>query len=113
MATTRMALGSLMSTVANTAEAASSVVNTISGSANMLNDFVQRHRTMQQDRNIIEIASFRERLIEETAREETVRKEALFDYFAAREGRKANFDSAYEKLQNLFPKTNQETEIKN
>lgn len=108
MASTRMAIGAVLGTINDAANTVSSVVNVVSDSAGMLNDYVKRQRTMQQDRTVIELKTFRTRLMEDTAKEQTIRTEALEDYFQGKTGRKECYLESYANLESLFAKSDRE-----
>ncbi len=67
MTTSRVAFSSVLDTVAKTANTLSLTVDTISSVLEIGNSYVNRHRTMQVDRNIVELHDFKTRLIEESA----------------------------------------------
>lgn len=98
MASVRMAAGSVLGTITDTATAVSSIVNTASGSLMMLNDYVTRQRAHQQTRAIIETEDFEARLLEETSNDITQRREKIDTYLDAKEGRRAIYNAAHEKL---------------
>jgi hypothetical protein len=108
MASTRMAIGAVLGTVNDAANTVSSIVNVVSDSAGMLNDYVRRQRTMQQDRTVIELHTFRTRLMEDTAKEQTIRTESLEDYFQGKTGRKECYEESYANLNSLFAKSDRE-----
>ena len=102
MANARAAASSLMDTVTNTANMLSSVVNVAADSVNMLGGYVSKHRTMQQQRTLIELDNFQNILIEETTLSNVKRHETIQEFVTANPQRTAKWDSEYERLSNLL-----------
>lgn len=101
MATSRAALGSVLSTVTDTANAISGVVNTISGGFDMANSFVRHHQVKQRIDQKLDMSSYTDRKIEEISLETAQRKlqiaqtladPALVDYY----------NDSYSKLTSLL-----------
>lgn len=67
MATTRIALSSVLDTVAKTANTITLTVDTLSSGIEMANSYVGRHRQQQLLTNKLELADFQTRLVSETA----------------------------------------------
>ena len=102
MANARLAASSLMDTVTNTANMLSSVVNVAADSVNMLGGYVSKHRTMQQQRTTIELDNFQNILIEETTMANLKRHELIADYVSAKPERAQKWDTEYERLTALL-----------
>ena len=77
MATSRAALGSLLSTVTDTANAVSGIVNTISGGFDMANSFVRHHQSRQRLDQKLDTATYTERKLEELSLETAQRKASI------------------------------------
>jgi hypothetical protein len=104
--TIRQATGSVLGMITETAEALSSTVNTITSGAHMMNDFVQSHRTKQQDRILVDLADYRLHLIEEKSQENAQRQEELLTWMKDNQQRKDLYTEHFERLSKLFePKT--------
>ena len=80
MATTRIALGSVLATVSDTATAVSGVVNTISNSLDMANSFVRHQQTKQRLDQQLDLALYTERKLEEISLETAERKKKIEDH---------------------------------
>ena len=108
MANARIAAGSLLDTVTNTANMLSSTVNVMADSVNMLGSYVSKHRTMQDKRTLIELDNFENRLIEETTLENSKRKEKIDQYVAGNPERAQFVNDEYARLKALLnPNTQQ------
>lgn len=80
MATTRIALGSVLATVSDTATAVSGVVNTISNSLDMANSFVRHQQSKQRLDQQLDLALYTERKLEEISLETAERKKKIEDH---------------------------------
>lgn len=79
MAQARVAVGAVLTTVTDTANAVSGVVNTISGSLDMLNAFVRHQQTKQRFDQKADLKTYKVRRIEELSQEAATRKKAIAD----------------------------------
>jgi hypothetical protein len=68
-ASARTAGSSLLGTVTSTANAVTGVVTTLADSVDILHNYVNRHKVMQSDKNLVELKTYRSKLIEDTADE--------------------------------------------
>ena len=102
MATLRMAAGSMLGAVTDTANAASSVVSAISGSAGILNDYVTRARQNQQEAAVVHGISYRQNLMEDASIEAVKREENIRNYIGNDEGKKSSFSNFFTKLEQAF-----------
>lgn len=109
MATARNAASSLMGTVTNTANMLSSTVNVLADSVNMLGGYVSKHREMQQKRTIIDLDNFEQRLIQDTTLENSKRKAEIDAYLQANPTQTEFFNNEYRRVTELLnPNTNAE-----
>jgi vancomycin resistance protein YoaR len=102
MANARIAASSLMDTVTNTANMLSSVVNVAADSVNMLGGYVSKHRIMQQKRTLIELDNFENILVEETTLANVKRHETIEQFVTENESRRTKWNAEYERLSNLL-----------
>jgi transcription termination factor NusB len=102
MATTRLATQSLLGTVTSTANAVTGIVSTVADSVDILHTYVNRHKTMQADKNLIELHSYRTRLIRDTAREQTEAEEDIEKYLGNNEHRTTRFNAIHSEISKLF-----------
>lgn len=77
MANARVATGAILSTVTDTANAVSGVVNTISGGLDMLNSFVRHNQAKQRIDQLVDTELHKERLMETIALETAERKNQI------------------------------------
>jgi hypothetical protein len=101
MATTRIALDSVLGTVSKTANTITSIVSVIDGVASMGNSFVQRHSIMQQDKNLVEGKVARIRLIEDTSLQIAERRKEISDRLTD-PNFKSIYEVAYTEISGLF-----------
>ncbi len=102
MAKPAVAAGALLSTVTNTAQTLSNIVNTVNNAVSIGNGFVERHLIMQSDKNIVELKNARVRLIEDTALEMAEHRQAI-SLKLKDENFKKSFEEAHNSLAALFP----------
>ena len=107
MATIRMATGNVLGTIADTANAVSSVVNTVAGGAAILNDYVTRMRDKGRESSLVEMISFRDNLINDASLDAVKREENIRAYIAGDEGRQTSFNNFSKKLEEAFQKYDQ------
>lgn len=100
-ATTRIATGSLLGMVQQTANTVTSIVSTVDNSVSMLNDFVSRHRTMQAEKNVVELHLYKVRLIEDTALEISERRRQTAELLKD-ESFKTIYENAHSEIAALF-----------
>jgi hypothetical protein len=109
MANARIAASSLMDTVTNTANMLSSTVNVAADSINMLGGYVSKHRIMQQKRTLIELDNFDNQLLTETTLANAKRKQEIDAYLANNQNYTQFFNEEYQRLSNLLnPQPNAE-----
>ncbi len=80
MATLRMAADSVFSTIGETAQAASAIVNTAASGVHMINDFVSAARIKQQTSIKISLATHQSHAIEDQARLNTERDQSTKEW---------------------------------
>lgn len=102
MASVRMAAGNMLSTVADTANAVSGVMNTVSGGVSILNDMVQNVKNKRREATLVEMISFRDNLINDASIDAVKREENIRNYIGNDEGKKNSFNEFQLKLQNAF-----------
>lgn len=101
MAQARVAVGAMLTTVTDTANAVSGVVNTISGSLDMLNAFVRHQQTKQRFDQKADLQTYKKRRIEELSQESALRKKAISDLLQDPEVA-SYYNEAYTELQSLL-----------
>lgn len=101
MATSRAALGSVLSTVTDTANAISGVVNTISGGFDMANSFVRHHQVKQRIDQKLDMSTYTDRKIEELSIEAAQRKLNI-EQTLADPALKDYYNETYSKLSSLL-----------
>lgn len=101
MSNTRMTFGAVLSTVSDAATSVSTVLNTATKSVGMLDTFVTNAATKQKVRSIIDMETFKERLIEEVSMEDTVRQLKVIE-FCNTEQIKNLFDENQKRLSALL-----------
>lgn len=79
MADTKLAISSVLSTVADTAKAVSGVVNTVSGTLDMVNNSVRHMQAKQRFDHTLDMAVYKDTRIEEIAAETAQRKKTISD----------------------------------
>lgn len=77
MAQSRVAVGAVLGTVTDIATTISTAVNTVSGSLDMVNNYVRHQQISQRKRQEIDLLDLDERLIEEYAEREADRKHRI------------------------------------
>jgi hypothetical protein len=101
MAKPAIALGSVLGTIEKTANTITNVVGTLDAGVSMLNSYVRLHSDQQKDKHIIERATSRDQLLEESALVQAERRSALEARFAD-EAFKGHYAKAYDRLAGLF-----------
>ena len=104
MAGLRFTLGSVMNTVTDTANAASTTINVAVKGIGMLDTFVTDLAKQQQVRSVINMANFEQQIIEDTAMEMTQRQEKIAEYINKDVGTKEAYESNHQKLSALLKK---------
>lgn len=102
MATVRMAAGSVLGTVTDTANAISSTVNTISGGMGILNDMVTTMRNKRQESTLVEMISYRSNLISDAALEQVKREENIRNYIGSDPAKQEAYNNFSNKLNEAF-----------
>ena len=101
MAKAAVASGALLSTVTNMANMVSNTFATIDDTISIGNGFISRHKIMQQDKNIVELANARVRLVEDTALEMAQHRQEI-NAKLKDETFKASYEDAHKSLSALF-----------
>lgn len=104
MATVRMIFGSILGTFNSTADAVSALVNSGTGSIDMLNRFVQSAATDQRERHVAHRASFRQTLVRDTKMEIAAGNAVAVRFREESEVNKTLFDEAEKLIDDLFSK---------
>ncbi|QDP54376.1 MAG: hypothetical protein Unbinned4120contig1000_28 [Prokaryotic dsDNA virus sp.] len=104
MATLRTATGSVLGVVTDTAGAVSSAANTISGSMGILNDMVTTARRKRKETTIVEMITFRNNLIQDSALDQVKREETIRTYIGNDEEKQKSFNAFEQKLNAAFEK---------
>lgn len=102
MATARMIFGSMLGTVNSTADALSALVNSATGSIEMLNRYVDSAVTDQRERQLAHRASFRQTLVRETKMEIAVGNAKAVRFREESELNKTLFDEAATMIDAIF-----------
>ena len=103
MATSRIAVGSLLGMVQQTANTVTNIVGTVDASVSMLNSYVARHSTMQREKNLVELHLHKTRLIEDTAKEITERREEIAKYVGDENSQRSKiYQNALSEITALF-----------
>lgn len=102
MAQSRVALAAVLGTVTDTANAVSSVVNTLSGAVGMANRFVQHQSEKQRFDQSIDLDEHRIRKIEELSVNEADRKKKISDLCKDPE-QAEYYNAAYQRLSKHLP----------
>jgi hypothetical protein len=111
MATVRMAAGNMLSTVADTANTVSTVMNTVSGGVSILNDMVQNVKNKRREATLVEMVSFRDNLINDASLDAVKREENIRSYIGNDEAKQDVFNKFHEKLVNTFVAYDKKSEI--
>jgi hypothetical protein len=101
MATSRIALGSVLGTISKTASTLTNIVGTVDAAVGMLNSYVSLHSEQQQDKHIIERATARDQLLEESALVQAERRNELEKRFTDATF-KNHYEASYNRLASLF-----------
>ena len=104
MATSRIALGSVLDTVSSAAGAITSIFNTTGKSIGMLDAFVTKASEEQQLRHRADKDQFIFRLINEAASEKATEDMKIVDFCNKSDTHKATFEKAYNHFHGLFAK---------
>lgn len=113
MATVRMAAGNLLGTVADTANAISTTMNTVAGGVSILNDMVNNIKNKRRESTLVEMISYRDNLINDASLDAVKREENIRSYIGSDEGKQKSFNDFHSKLEAAFEdydKKNSETE---
>tara|TARA_R110000787_G_scaffold13410_4_gene42126 strand:+ start:11197 stop:11529 length:333 start_codon:yes stop_codon:yes gene_type:complete len=104
MATARMIFGSMLGTISSTADAVSALVNSGTGSIDMLNRFVQSAATDQRERHVAHRASFRQTLMRDTKMEIAAGNAVAVRFREESEVNQKLFDEAEKMIDDIFSK---------
>lgn len=113
MATVRMAAGNLLGTVADTANAISTTMNTVAGGVSILNDMVNNIKNKRRESTLVEMISYRDNLINDASLDAVKREENIRSYIGNDEGKQKSFNDFHSKLEAAFEnydRKNSETE---
>lgn len=105
-ATARLTLGSVFGTINSAATSVSSVFDTATKGINMANKFVTDASEKQNIRSIVDMHDFTEKLTEEKAMEETLRKKAILDFTNQSQDNKDLFEAGYNRIKELLAERN-------
>lgn len=102
MATARIALASVLSTVSNTAESVSSLINVTTKGVGMLDAIVTKASTEQKLRHRAGSHLFVKNLIRESAEAEATANIQVLEFCAKSDAHKAQFQASYDEFSKLF-----------
>lgn len=108
-ATLRSATGSVLGAVQESFNAVGSIFTAASGGAAMLNTYVNDARSKQSDRSTVEMHSYRARLIEETAEQNSIRRNRIVDMLNGNPQLKKIYEEEFTTLSSLFEKPSDES----
>lgn len=101
-ATARLTLGSVLGTINSAATSVSSVFDTTTKAINMANKYVSDAADKQRIRSIVDMHDFTEKLSEEKAMEETLRKKTILEFTSQSKDNEELFNSAYNRIKDLI-----------
>jgi hypothetical protein len=104
MATTRMAAGSILGSVTDVANSISAVFNTVTDSVSMAHNYVKHQRSKQEETQLVDQINFRNRLVEDTAKENTKRQEEITNWLSNNEIRTQLYNKNHSQLLEAFAK---------
>lgn len=102
MATVRMIAGSMLETVNSATDAVFGLVNSATGSIDMLNRFVQSASTDQRERHVAHRASFRQTLMRDTKLEIAAGNAKVVRFREESDLNRALFDEAEKIIDDIF-----------
>ena len=102
MATSRVAIGSVLATISDTANAVSSIVNTTTKSIGMLDALVTKASNEQRKRHIVDSLNFDQRLAHEHAQEVSNLTKTADEFVAQHPQYKEQYSSAYANVLSLL-----------
>lgn len=102
MATVRMAAGNLLGTVADTANALSTTMNTVAGGVSIFNDMVNNIKNKRRESTLVEMISYRDNLINDASLDAVKREENIRSYIGNDEAKQKSFNEFHNKLQTAF-----------
>jgi hypothetical protein len=108
-ATLRTTAGSVLGAIEQSASAVGSIFSAAGGAATMLNTWVNDAQTKQRDRSVVTMHSYRQRLIEDTAKENSLRRKEITNLFANDEEFKKIYENEYSILSGLFENSKSES----
>ena len=98
MATTRIAFGAVLSTVNDAAQSVSAIFGTVTEGIGMANTFVKNAAEQQRLRAVVDMDNFGERLTEEKAMEEALRKKQVEEFTNASKDNERLYSTAYDRI---------------
>lgn len=98
MATTRMTLGSVLSTVQTTANTVTNVLGAANSSVGMLNRFITDASEKQNVRSKLDMAIFKEQLTRDKAQEESESELRVIDYCKQSSNHADSYQKSYDRL---------------
>ncbi len=102
MATLRMAADSVFSTIGETAQAASAIVNTAASGVHMINDFVSAARVKQQTSIKISLADHQKHAIEDASLLNSEREKVTNNWLKENPDLAETYIQNYQRLSALF-----------
>lgn len=111
MATVRMAAGNLLGTVADTANAVSTTMNTVAGGVSILNDMVNNIKNKRRESTLVEMISYRDNLINDASLDAVKREENIRSYIGNDEAKQKSFNDFHNKLNDAFQKYDQQNSV--
>lgn len=102
MATVRMAAGNLLGTIADTANALSTTMNTVAGGVSILNDMVNNVKNKRRESTLVEMISYRDNLINDASLDAVKREENIRSYIGNDEEKQKSFNIFHGKLEAAF-----------
>lgn len=99
MSTARMTFGTVLGTVSTSAVAISTIIGTGVKGINMLEKFVDDAADKQIERSLLDMESFRVRLLEEVSQEDTERGIKLEEFMAKSASHRELYELNYKRLE--------------
>lgn len=106
MANARITLGSLFGAINSAATSVSSVFDTTTKGINMANKYVSDAAEKQHIRSVVDMHDYAERLAEEKAMEETLRKKEIIEFTKVSDENHQLFNESYNRIKSLIEKRN-------
>lgn len=96
--TWRNTIGALFGTISTTAQAATKIVDAVSNSVDIVDDFVGSAKTKLKMENVLDLAKFEDEALCRLAVEDSDRKQKVRAYVDASATHKADFKESYARL---------------